>query len=389
MRQILITVTVAVACLALGYAARDLGMVRGQTGTAATSAELHAPSDSVHALGRIEPKGGVYPVGAPAGNRLARFKPGIDVDTQVQQNDELAFLEGYDEREVEIEEIDSQIKEAEDSLALEAKNQEIRRRKLKIEQEQADTFAKLDIDAQETKIDLLKKNLAQSRSELARLQPLQSQTVSPHLMEQQKLVVRRDEAELASAEALLKKSVAGHKIERQEAELQENEIELAPEKARLAAHVAPLKVKRELAKANRDLSVLRAPHAGQILKILVHAGETIGPKPVLQLGDTDHMYAVAEVYEADRGRVRKGQKAEVRSKAFGRDDAHPLVGTVESIEPIIGKNDVLGLDPAADAYARVVQVHIALDEESSKVARDYTNLQVDVKIVTAPNSKAD
>ncbi|MCX8071595.1 MAG: hypothetical protein N3C12_03970 [Candidatus Binatia bacterium] len=48
---------------------------------------------------------------------------------------------------------------------------------------------------------------------------------------------------------------------------------------------------------------------------------------VLELGDTDGMYAVAEVYESDIGQVRVGQPAVVTSPAL--KDA--LSRTVEQI----------------------------------------------------------
>jgi HlyD family secretion protein len=49
----------------------------------------------------------------------------------------------------------------------------------------------------------------------------------------------------------------------------------------------------------------------------------------------------------------------------------------------IGKKDVLGTDPVADADARVVEVKIRLDPSSSKQVADLTNLQVNVVIDTS------
>jgi len=55
-----------------------------------------------------------------------------------------------------------------------------------------------------------------------------------------------------------------------------------------------------------------------------------------------------------------------------------LTGTVERVGRIIYKNDVLSVDPAASADARVVEVWIRLDP--SEAASRLTNLQVDVLI---------
>ncbi len=96
--------------------------------------------------------------------------------------------------------------------------------------------------------------------------------------------------------------------------------------------------------------------------------------PILKMGDTRAMYAVAEVYETDINWVREGQPAEVNSLALLR----PLTGKVERKGQMVFKNDVMHVDPAADVDARVVDVWILLD--SPKEVATMTNLQVDVKI---------
>jgi len=121
--------------------------------------------------------------------------------------------------------------------------------------------------------------------------------------------------------------------------------------------------------------VIRAPREGRILAILVKPGETPGPKPVLQLGDTRRMYVVAEVDEDQIPLIRKGQKATIRNRAWSRS----YTGVVESWALMVAKNDVLGLDPAAAAYARVVEIKIKVDEPCDEL-RDRTHMQVNVDI---------
>jgi HlyD family secretion protein len=86
------------------------------------------------------------------------------------------------------------------------------------------------------------------------------------------------------------------------------------------------------------------------------------------------MFAVAEVYETDIGRVKVGQKATLRSAAF----AGELGGKVDRIGMKIGKQDVMGTDPIARTDARVVEVHVKLDD--SAAAAGLSNLQVEVAI---------
>jgi len=56
----------------------------------------------------------------------------------------------------------------------------------------------------------------------------------------------------------------------------------------------------------------------------------------------------------------------------------PQSGTVESIGLKVGRMDVLGMDPVAQADARVIEVHILLDDPTA--VSHLTNLQVEVEI---------
>lgn len=128
------------------------------------------------------------------------------------------------------------------------------------------------------------------------------------------------------------------------------------------------------AKARLDLAVVTAPLRAQVLEIHARPGEMIGPEGILELGRTDRMYAIAEVYETDIAKIRPGQRARVSLAALDQ----PLTGVVEETELRVGRMDVLGTDPIAKTDARVVEVRILLDDGAS-VAR-YTNMQVKVEI---------
>lgn len=130
----------------------------------------------------------------------------------------------------------------------------------------------------------------------------------------------------------------------------------------------------ERARADLELSTVRSPIDGQVLEIHAREGERVGPGGIAELGETAAMYAIAEVYEADIGRVRVGQQARVTSPAL----PGALVGRVERIGLKVGKKDILSTDPVADADARVVEVEIRLDEPEPASA--LTNLRVDVVI---------
>lgn len=128
------------------------------------------------------------------------------------------------------------------------------------------------------------------------------------------------------------------------------------------------------AEAALERARVRAPVRGQILKIRARSGERVGLQGIAELGQTDEMQAMAQVYETDIGKVRVGQRAVVTSPALPEE----LHGTVDQIGLQVGQLDALSTDPAAITDARVVEVKIRLDD-ARRVA-GLTHLQVEVAI---------
>jgi len=119
---------------------------------------------------------------------------------------------------------------------------------------------------------------------------------------------------------------------------------------------------------------LKAPTDGRVLRILKRPGELIDLGGLIQLGRVQRMYAIAEVYETDIGRVKIGQKATVTSRALGT----PLTGVVKQVRLEVRKQDTTGTDPASRKDARVVEVEVLLDKPELVAA--LSNLQVEVVI---------
>jgi HlyD family secretion protein len=94
----------------------------------------------------------------------------------------------------------------------------------------------------------------------------------------------------------------------------------------------------------------------------------------MELGQTDRMYAVAEVYETDITRIKIGQTARITASALEQES----LGKVERIAIKVGRMDALGTDPIAKTDARVVKVFILLD--NSELVSRLTNMQVEVEI---------
>lgn len=127
-------------------------------------------------------------------------------------------------------------------------------------------------------------------------------------------------------------------------------------------------------------ATLRAPMAGTVLDILAREGERPGDSGVLELGQTDFMEVVAEVYETDVSRVRPGQPARITSEHGGFTGE--LLGQVREIGRQVNRRDVFSADPKDAVDARVVEVRIALDPPASQRVRNLTRMQVLVRIDT-------
>jgi HlyD family secretion protein len=126
--------------------------------------------------------------------------------------------------------------------------------------------------------------------------------------------------------------------------------------------------------AEYERTKLYAPIDGRVLEINTKPGERIDLEGVLELGNVNRMYAIAEIYETDIRHIRVGQKATVSSAALEK----PLSGSVTFIRQKVEKQDEIGTDPAARKDARIIEVKILLDDSAR--AASLTNLQVDVVI---------
>ncbi|MEM9246376.1 MAG: HlyD family efflux transporter periplasmic adaptor subunit, partial [Cyanobacteria bacterium P01_F01_bin.153] len=125
-------------------------------------------------------------------------------------------------------------------------------------------------------------------------------------------------------------------------------------------------------------ATIRAPVAGKILQIHTRSGEVVSSDGIVTLGRTNAMYAIAEVYEADIGRIKAGQKATVTSEYGGFEGA--LSGTVERVGLEILNNSLYDPNPVSQSEARVVEVAVRLDAGDSDRVSNLTNLQVRVLI---------
>ncbi len=142
----------------------------------------------------------------------------------------------------------------------------------------------------------------------------------------------------------------------------------------VAAEVDVARARIGRAEAALERAYVRAPVAARVLHVNARPGELIGWDGIVDLGQIQQMYAIAEVYETDIGRVAVGQPARV----FSRVLPQPMNGVVEHVRQQVRKLDQLGTDPAARKDARIVEVEILL-EDATAVA-GLSHLQVEIVI---------
>lgn len=130
------------------------------------------------------------------------------------------------------------------------------------------------------------------------------------------------------------------------------------------------------AKADLAEAYIRTPIAGRILDIYAKPGEVVGTAGIADLGQTNQMQVVAEVYQTDVSKIREGQSAVITSESF----SGKLHGTVNLIGLQITQQKVTSGEPGENLDRKVVEVRILLDDKDSQKVANLTNLQVQAAI---------
>ncbi len=126
-------------------------------------------------------------------------------------------------------------------------------------------------------------------------------------------------------------------------------------------------------------SKLRSPIDGFILSINTRVGERPTNEGILDIGSSQNMEALIEVYESDIDRVFISQKVELSSENGGFKKI--LKGKVIRISPQVKQRKVLSTDPTGDADSRIIEVLVQLNKESIKLVQNYAGMKVIAKFL--------
>jgi len=137
---------------------------------------------------------------------------------------------------------------------------------------------------------------------------------------------------------------------------------------------AELLAERKKLEADLNDSELRSPIDGTVLELSARVGERPGNNGVIDVGASQSMEALIEVYESDINRIKVGEPVTLISENGGFEG--DLRGTVERISPQVRQREVLSTDPTGDADARVIEVLVKLDAGSTQRVSKLSGLKV-------------
>lgn len=352
-------------------------------------AQQEAPKTSpavtaVAALGRLEPQGEVIRLSTAdsqggVGLRVAKLL--VKKGDQVQQGQVVAILDSYNLRFTALEKAQKQVLVAQaslDQVKAGAKAGDIFAQQATIARLQAELRG--EVSVQQATIARLQAELRNAKSENQRYQQLYKEgAISASDFDTKRLRVDTVQQQLNEAMASFNRTVETTQKQLSEAYARLNSIaEIRPTDVQAAqTNIDTAKASVKQAQADLELSIVRSPINGRVLEIHTKPGEIIGSTGIAELGHTQQMYVVAEVYETDIKKVRLGQSAIITGSAFTGE----LYGTVAEIGLQVGQQNIFNNNPGADRDNKVIDVKIRIDRptDSQKVTA-LTGLQVDVLI---------
>ena len=337
---------------------------------------------AITALGRIEPEGKVIQLSAPNsvnGSRVEKLF--VNQGSKVKTGQIVALLDGYTRATVNVQQALDQVRVSQAKLAqiqAGAKQGDINAQKATIARLQSQLQG--EIATGNATIARLQAELDNAQTEYNRYQKLYEQgAVSASIADARSLQVKTLQQQVNEAQATLNRSVNTLQDQIREAKAKLDSIkEVRPQDLQLAqAEVQSAKSAVKQAKAEQELSIVKSPITGTVLKINTKPGEIVSSQGIIEIGKTNQMYVVAEVYQTDIKKVRLGQKTIISSTALPRK----FKGTVTDIGLLVDRQKILNINPGADTDRRIVEVKIRIDElEDNKLIMGLTNLQVDVAI---------
>ncbi|WP_442937206.1 ABC exporter membrane fusion protein [Nostoc sp.] len=332
---------------------------------------------TVTALGRLEPQGKVIKLSAAVsaeGSRVEKLL--VNEGDRVKAGQAIAILNSRDRLQAAFKEAQEQVKVAQANLnrtQAGAKRGEIAAQKAAIARLEAERQG--NINAQAATIERFQAEVRNAQAEDERYQQLYQQgAISASQRDSKHLNLETSQKSLQEVQAQLNRtqSTSQQQVKQATATLDEiaevRGVDVEAAQAEVNRAIAAM----NLAKVNLEQAQVRSPQNGQVFEIHTHPGELISNDGIADIGQTSQMYVIAEVYESDIGKVHSGQQVRVLGDYLPIE----LQGIVDRKGLQVRRQNVINTDPVSNIDNRVVEVHIRLDEASSRKAATLTNMQV-------------
>lgn len=350
-----------------------------------------ASGSSIRALGRLDPAGGVIDVSPASVDRLVSWGEGIHVGAKVKAQQVLAVLQSRSAKELELAAAESQLANAKARREVELAYGDAAVAETNLTIEQAQLSSEQELAAQSARLAYLLEAKEQAKKDF---ELFSQNPVSQYQKDQQWLLFRRAEEEHRATADAVERMKAVREINLKLAEAKRTMAKAGKARLEQAIPLEPLRLQVELAKLQLALTEVSAPTDGVVLHLFASPGEAVAVgQPFLRMAQLDVMEVNAEIDEMDLWKVKPGDVARITSAAFPQDDSgKPLVltGKVRSVAPLINRNTITSLNPAADVDLRVFEARIRLDDAQVQVggrsisqhelAGRMISLQVDVEI---------
>jgi HlyD family secretion protein len=339
----------------------------------------------VSALGRLEPKGGVISVFGLPGDRIEKLS--AKLGDKVVKDTILAELASRKDRTLERDLVVIQLREARAQRAAIAEAGKAKIAAIDAEIAQLQSGRDGDLKAQDAKIAALVLQSRVAKDNWNRLRSLERTPVSAQDLEKSELLYRQAESELTATRAIRDKTEKGYDQSDVALKAKRNAAVAELDEALKRVPVDSLVENLKIAERRLEATQVKAPVAGQVLKVIGHEGDATGTQPIFQLADTATMVAIAEVYETDIHALdawlsESPVQTAITSRALGK----PLTGEVhrQQIGHLIARNQVFSLNPREDVDRRVIEVRVDVRPDSVELASRYVGLEVEVDFQPSP-----
>ncbi|MBW4579282.1 MAG: ABC exporter membrane fusion protein [Tildeniella nuda ZEHNDER 1965/U140] len=338
-------------------------------------------AQSITALGRLEPEQEVINVSVPAAlnnDRIAQLL--VQRGDRVKAGQVIAVMDSHNRLQKAFLEVQEQLSVAQSKLAqvrAGAKAGEIAAQQAQIARFKSELQG--EIATKQAEMRRRRSEVENAQAEYDRYQFLQQQgAISASQFDQKRLTLETAQAQLTETQS--NQNLRADSLQAQIREAQAT-LDKVAEVRPTDVQAAQAEVKQAIASTKRaevelNQALIRAPITGQILEIYAKPGEVVGDNGIVELGQTDQMEVVAEVYQSDIGNVRQGQVAIVTGESF----AGALRGTVREVGLQVNKQEVNSNQPGENLDQRVVKVRIRVNPVDSKRVAGLTNLQVQAAI---------